>query len=334
MNEAPNFDDLHQQKTVFGRTGFDITPMSFGGAAVSGEGGGYGFGEISENDSIDLIHYAYDRGINLFDSAPIYGFGLSEKRIGKAVQSFRDKVWLTSKSGVHWDLNKRVDMNNDPKIAEKMLLQSLKDLSTDYIDLYFVHWPDEKFDIRRPLEVLQKYKEKGAIRHLGLCNTNLNDLTLSKDVCQIEVVQSEYHLFNRAVEVEILPFCQQHEMGFMSWGTLDKGILTGKYQLDKNRDASDCRRSAPWWNKKHVAEKVELVEQMKVYLRESDWSMMDLAIAFNLKNKALSTLLIGAKNKEQLDGNIRAIAKANKLANDFDHWDKVEELAATFSPGS
>ena len=116
-------------------------PLAFGGAAISGEGGGYGFGDISESAAIDLLKEAYDLGFTIFDTAPIYGFSLSEKRMGKAFKSMRDKVFIVSKSGVTWNESKRVDMTNDPKVARLMLEQSLRDLESDYIDLYMIHWP-------------------------------------------------------------------------------------------------------------------------------------------------------------------------------------------------
>lgn len=282
----------------FGNTGLDVSAISFGGAGISGEGGGYGFGDISENNAIELVQYAYDLGINVFDTAPIYGFGESEKRLGKAIKGFREKVFVISKSGVGWHSNKRVDMNNDPKLTEKMLLESLKRMGTEYIDFYFIHWPDEKFDIRRPLEVLQKYKDKGVIRHIGLCNTNVEDLMKSKEVTKVEVVQSEYNMFMREVEKTIFPYLE--EMAFMSWGTLEKGILTGNYDLSRKFDDSDARKKSPWWKKSDVEKKVHLVSECKEYLKETELEFRDLALGFNLNSSFLSTVLCGVKSKKHI----------------------------------
>jgi aryl-alcohol dehydrogenase-like predicted oxidoreductase len=330
MDSATMQDILASGKTVLGKTGYEVTPMSFGAGSISGEGGGYGFGDISEADSIDLVQYAYDLGINLFDTAPIYGYGMSENRLGKAVKSFRDKVWLTSKSGVHWDTKKRVRVTNDPKITEQMFLQSLKDLNTEYIDLYFVHWPDENVDIRRPLEVIKKYQDKGVIKHIGLCNTNIEDLKKSTDVCAVEVAQSEFHLFNQSASNELFPYLKEENIGFMSWGTLDKGILTGKYDTKKKREASDCRGHAPWWNYKEVEKKVNLVDEMKEFIKDTEYQMMDLSIAFNLSQESLNTVLIGARSKNQLEGNIKSIGKAQKAMDEFKNWSEIKEIASKF----
>ncbi len=304
--------------------GKTVHPLSFGGAALSGEGGGYGFGDISESDAIELVRYAYESGIRVFDSAPIYGFGLSEKRLGLALKSMRDDCILISKSGVSWHDNKRVNMTNDPKETEKMLLQSLKSFNTEYIDLFFIHWPDERVDIRRPLEVLSKYKEKGVIRHLGLCNSNLEDLEKAREIDTIEVVQSEYNLFNRSVENEVFPYLLDVNIDFMSWGTLDKGVLTGLYDLSRVFDDSDCRKKSPWWKKSDVEKKVELVDQCKKYLEGKDYNFIDLAISFNLHHKALTTVLCGVKNKARLDSIMKSIGRSEEIYKDFEYWDELK----------
>ncbi|MBT5095728.1 MAG: hypothetical protein HOM21_15865, partial [Halobacteriovoraceae bacterium] len=227
-------------------------PIAFGGAAVSGEGGGYGFGSIGEGEAISLLQQAFERGLRIFDSAPIYGYGLSEKRIGKAFKQNREEVFLVSKSGVDWHPNKRVNRCNDAAVTQKMLEQSLRDLDSDYIDLYMVHWPDEKVDIRVPMEVLAKAKLEGKIKHIGLCNTNTSDLEKAFEVDRIEVAQSQFHLLYREPQKNLFKFLNDNKMSFMSWGTLDKGVLTKR--VDKKREQSkeyddcDARRSAPWWN--------------------------------------------------------------------------------------
>ncbi len=323
---AKHQDIVEKTKRPFGPIDFKVSALSFGGAGVSGEGGGYGFGDISEKDAIELIRYAYDLGINLFDSAPIYGFGMSEQRIGKALKDVREKVFYVSKSGVDWHYSGRVNMTNEPKVTEKMLLKSLKDMQTEYLDLYFIHWPDANVDIRKPLEVLAKYKEKGVIRHIGLCNTNLEDLEKSKEVERVEVVQSEYNMFMRGVENEILPYCKENNIAFMSWGTLDKGILTGKYDLKRKFDDSDCRKKAPWWKKSDVEKKVELVDKTKKYLEGTELVYRDLAVHFNLNHDALTTILSGPRNKKQLETLIESIGKEVN----FDHWDETLETLKEF----
>lgn len=274
-------------------------PLSFGGAAISGEGGGYGFGEVSELAALELLDYSYDQGVRVFDTAPIYGFGLSEKRIGQAFKKKRDQVFIVSKCGVDWHDNKRVNMTNDPKIAEKMLEQSRKNLQSDYIDLYMIHWPDSKIDIRRTLEVLVKAQEQKKIKHIGLCNTNLDDLQKAKEVARIEVVQSEFNYFERK-NAELFSYLKEHKISFMSWGTFDKGILTGRVTADRKFDESDCRSWAPWWKSSPKQKKFTEVEKIKAALKEGE-TLTQFALNFNLSYPELTSLVCGYKTKVQLD---------------------------------
>lgn len=275
-------------------------PLAFGGAAISGEGGGYGFGDISESDSIELLHLSYERGLRIFDTAPIYGFGLSEIRMGKAFKEKREDVFLVSKSGVTWGDNKRVDMSNDPKVTTRMLEQSLRDLQSDYIDLYMIHWPDARVDIRRPMEVLAKAKSQGKIKHIGLCNTNLEDLEKSAEIERVEVVQSEFNFFQKSAATALFPYLKQHEISFMSWGTLDKGILTGRVDEKRKFESSDCRSWAPWW--KNADNKPKFLAMKKIWplLDQHQKNGLSLALGHNLNYPELSVALCGVKNKEQL----------------------------------
>lgn len=282
-------------------------PLAFGGAAISGEGGGYGFGDIAEGEAIDLLHQAHDLGMRIFDTAPIYGFGLSEKRIGKAFKSKREKVFIVSKSGVTWHENKRVDMNNDPKIAQKMLEQSLRDLESDYIDLYMVHWPDSKFDIRRTLEVFAKAKDQGKIKHIGLCNTNIAELEKAAEIEKVEVVQSEFNFFQTRLKEELFPYLTEKNISFMSWGTLDKGILTGRVNEKRTFDKSDCRSWAPWWKNADNAPKFKVMKNLWPLLDAENHSGLELALGFNLSQPELDVALCGAKNNEQLTTLFKAL---------------------------
>ena len=277
-------------------------PIAFGGAAISGEGGGYGFGDISENDAIDLLLEAFEGGIKIFDTAPIYGFGMSEMRMGKAFKNIREKVFIVSKCGVTWNESKRVDMNNDPVVAQKMLEQSLRDLKSDYIDLYMIHWPDARVDIRKTMEVLAKAKHEGKIKHIGLCNTNILELNLAFEIERVEVVQSEFNLFtNNFVRTELFPYLKEKDISFMSWGTLDKGIISGRVDEQKRvYDKSDCRSWAPWWKSANNSDKFLAMKKLLPLLDKNCHTGLELALGYNLSFPELSVAICGAKNSNQL----------------------------------
>jgi aryl-alcohol dehydrogenase-like predicted oxidoreductase len=282
-------------------------PLSFGGASISGEGGGYGFGNINEDEAISLLRLASDRGVKVFDTAPIYGFSLSEKRIGMAFRQMRDKVFIVSKSGVTWHENRRVDMNNDPKIARKMLEQSLIDLNTDYIDLYMVHWPDSKFDIRSTLEVFDKALHEKKILNVGLCNTNIEELNKAFEVCPIKVVQSEFNYFENKAKSDLFPYLKENKISFMSWGSLDKGILTGRVDKDRKFDSSDCRSWAPWWKSQNLNSKFLEVQKLKSVCEKHQVDLLTFALSYNYSHEEISTMICGARNETQLNSLLNAM---------------------------
>jgi myo-inositol catabolism protein IolS len=313
----------------FGQTGFRVSCLGFGGAAISGEGGGYGFGEISETDAIDLVKRAYDLGINLFDTAPIYGFGESERRMGKALRSIRDKVWIVSKSGVSWHPNRRVNMSNDPKITLNMLEQSLRDLNTDYIDLFMIHWPDQRVDIRRPMEVLAKAQHEKKIRFIGLSNTFPDDFLKASEIAKVEILQAEYNAFTRYPEEELWPLLKSHHLGFMSWGTLDKGILTGRVSDEKRKfDSSDARSHAPWWKGQDRSWKYQVVEKLKPVLDEFEVTPLQMCVGYVLSQPQVSTALCGARTVSQLEG----LAAATKKPLPAELFNEIRILVDKYRP--
>lgn len=284
-----------------------LSEICFGGASISGSRGGYGFGAISFADSIELVLEAYDKGINFFDTAPIYGFNESERVLSQSLKKIREKVTIISKCGVDWHDSKRVNMSNDPKVCQKMLDQSLK--FHQYLDVYMIHWPDKNIDIRYPLEVLQKAKEKKDILHIGLCNTNQEDLDKAEEVCTVDIVQSEVNLFHNQLRELKTP---AYKMG---WGTFDKGILTGSVTEDRHFDKDDCRSWAPWWKKSNWKDKVKKVKTLKEFVNSHHISLLELALSYSLSEDGVHSAICGFKNSKQLDGIL--YANQNKVADDL-----------------
>jgi myo-inositol catabolism protein IolS len=305
--ESVKSKEATMKYTDFGRTGFQASVINFGAAGISGEGAGYGFGMVTEKEAQAAVEFALEAGINLFDTAPIYGFGESERRLGKFLKSKREEVFIVSKSGITWHENKRVDMNNDPKVAQKMLDQTLKDIDSDYIDLYMVHWPDENHDIRKTLEVHAKAQREGKVKHIGLCNTDPSDYIKAKEVCDIQVLQSEHNIFNPYNLQKLSDFIARDKLAFMSWGTFDKGVLTGSVGKNQKYDPYDCRGSAPWWKQSVVNQKVEVADKILEKLNESGHSLMEFALAYNFSDEHLTTALCGGKKVAQWEGILKAL---------------------------
>ena len=284
-----------------------VLPVAFGGAALSGSSGGYGFGSIKPEDSKKALLYCFDRGIRIFDTAPVYGFGESERRIGQAFKNQREKIFIISKSGVSWHPNKRINMTNDPKTTQTMFEQSLRDLQSDYIDLYMIHWPDESVDIRRPMEILHKLKTKGKILHIGLCNTNEEDLSKASEIDRIEVVQSEFNFFTGQDE-KLMGRVKKEDIDFISWGTLDKGIITGRVTQKRTFEESDCRSHAPWWKQSNKDQKIEFVEKkLHPLLKEKGYLGLSFALGYNLSLPEISHCLCGGKTVEDWEEIFQAL---------------------------
>jgi aryl-alcohol dehydrogenase-like predicted oxidoreductase len=274
--------------------------IGFGGAGLSSGGGGYGFGKIE--GEIDLVHEAVDVGIEIFDTAPIYGFNQSEITLGIALKNLREKVKIVSKSGVTWHPNMRVDMSNDPKTTQKMLEQSLTNLNTDYIDIYMIHWPDPRTDIRYPLEVLAKAQIEGKIHSIGLCNTNSEDLSKALEMVKVEYIQSECNLFNNPLH-ELKNTISENNIRTMGWGTFDKGILTCSVTKNRNFSKEDARSWAPWWKKSNWKDKVDLVEKLQA---STEYPMRDIALQY--ASSQVDLPLCGFKSRTHIENTKKAIS--------------------------
>jgi len=283
--------------TQFSHLDLKLSKIGLGGASLSGESGGYGFGEIGEKGSERIINEAIDCGINVFDTAPIYGFNTSEIRLGKYLGAKREKIHLISKAGITWHSTKRVNLTNDPEVVQKMLHESLKKLQTDYIDIYMIHWPDSKVDIRYALEVLKKAQDVHKIRYIGLCNTNQADFDKSREICKVDFVQSECNLFHDAFDE--LKLENTIKMG---WGTFDKGILAGSVKEDSKFSKEDARSWAPWWKKSNWKEKVKKTQEIN---KKYNQNSFDLALNYSLNSTDIS--LCGFKNQKQLDKIINSL---------------------------
>ncbi|PCI35172.1 MAG: hypothetical protein COB53_11205 [Elusimicrobia bacterium] len=291
--------------TKFGNLDHDVSRISFGGAAVSGEGGGYGFGELSESDAINLLHAAHDRGINCFDTAPCYGYGMSERRFGKAFADRRDKVFLISKCGVTWGEDKKLTNSNEPDVTRRMVEQSLRDLGTERIDLYFIHWPDKKVDVRKTMEVLSEAKRAGKIAAIGLSNFyDVEEIKRAQEVDRIDAFQTQFNLFSPEAAEKLFPFAKEHGIAHMSWGSFDKGILTGRVQRGRKFDDKDFRSRFSDF----VSEgKMRAMDRITPLLKERGFDGRQLALGFIFSHPEATTAVCGIRTIEQLETALTAL---------------------------
>lgn len=305
--------------------------VGFGGGSISGDAGGYGFGNITEKQSCDLLQYAFERGVRLFDTAPIYGMGSSEVRMGLGLakhKNIRSQMTLVTKLGVSWDESGKVFIDNSPENTKRQLENSLKRLQTDYLDLYMIHWPDPKVDIADTMRVLVDAKKQGAIRAIGICNFDTQGIKRAQLAGNVDVLQNEFSVLNASVKNELFPLCQNEGIGFMSYGTLAKGLLAGTVNSQRKYDQSDYRSRVP--DKfKNIYEglKPQLDEFMSI-ANSNRMTPAQLATAWVLAQPETSVALCGSKTNEQID----EVLAASDISLNKDVVERLNFIAKTATP--
>lgn len=270
--------------------------------------GGYGWGNVQENELIAAVHAALDQGITFFDTADTYGLGQSEITLGKALGIHRRNVVVASKFGVRAGNGKTV-YDNSPEWIREALHGSLERLGTDYIDLYQIHYRDDHTPISAVVETLEDLQKQGYIRYFGLSNIHQEDLRdLQPYVGKFVSFQDEYSLACRKNEPDMLILADQLQLTPLTWGSLGQGILTGKYDKNTAFDSTD-RRSRDVYVNFHgqkLLKNLEIVEALKKIAEGHEKSVASVAIRFILDYLPDSVVLCGAKRPSQIIGNAEA----------------------------
>ncbi|WP_037292732.1 aldo/keto reductase [Ruminococcus flavefaciens] len=280
-----------------------VSRLCMGGCPM----GGYGWGDVQEQELIDTVHAALDNGVNMFDTADTYGLGQSEITLAKALGSKRKDVIIADKFGVRVGGGKTV-YDNSPEYIDMALDASLKRLGTDYIDLYQVHYRDGVTPLPVVIEKLEQLKQAGKIRYYGLSNIHQEDYEeIRPFIGRIVSVQDEYSLACRKNENDLNTLRDEFSISPFTWGSLGQGILTGKY--DKSvAFGSDDRRSRDIYVNFHgekLLKNLEIVDVMRGIAEAHDKPVSAVAIRFILDWLKGSVVLVGAKRPSQILGNIQ-----------------------------
>ncbi|MBA2880966.1 aryl-alcohol dehydrogenase-like predicted oxidoreductase [Desulfosalsimonas propionicica] len=266
--------------------------------------GGWMWGGTDEAQSVRTIHAALDKGINLVDTAPVYGFGTSEQIVGKAVAEYgqRDRLILATKVALQWDdAQKKVWRNSSPERIRKEIEDSLRRLQTDYIDIYQIHWPDPVVPFDKTAEVMAKLVDEGKIRAIGVSNYTVEQMEAFRAAAPLAVCQPPYNVFERAIENDILPYCIQSGIATLTYGALCRGLLSGKMTADQQFDGDDLRKVDPKFKSPRFAQYLEAVKQLQ-NLAEKKYSkkVLHLAVRYVL-DKGASVALWGGRRPEQME---------------------------------
>jgi aryl-alcohol dehydrogenase-like predicted oxidoreductase len=277
-----------------GNTGFDISTITFGCWELGG--GPWEF--TSDQNNIDLLQQAFELGITTFDTAEGYGNGHSEEIVGAALEGIRSKCIISTKVSRAHLL---------PADIRKSAEASLKRLKTDYIDIYYIHWPSFEVPVKDSLSEFAKLKEEGLIRAIGVSNFSIEQLKEASQYARIDVIQPEYSLLHRQIEHEIVPYCKEKRIGMMSYSSIAKGILTGAFHLDgKSLKEDDFRKERRLFQPAHLEAERKLLTAMKQVAEAKGASVSQIAIAWLLHQDALTSAIIGTQSAHHLADNVKA----------------------------
>ncbi|OMI25760.1 general stress protein [Bacillus haynesii] len=264
--------------------------------------GGFMWGGSDEKEAIQTIHAALDQGINLIDTAPAYGFGQSEEIVGKAVQQYgkRERVILATKTGLDWKHEQLYRDGSRERII-KEVDDSLKRLNTDYIDLYQVHWPDPLVLIEETAEAMKDLYDAGKIRAVGVSNFSPEQMDTFRAAAPLHTVQPPYNMFEREIEQDILPYAKDQGLTTLLYGSLCRGLLSGKMNEDYTFKGDDLRKQDPKFQKPRFKEYLEVVRKLDAFANERfGKSVLHLAARWVLDQPGASIALWGARRPEQI----------------------------------
>jgi aryl-alcohol dehydrogenase-like predicted oxidoreductase len=262
--------------------------------------GGWMWGGTDQRESIATIHTALNQGINLIDTAPVYGFGVSEEIVGAALDGVRTQAVIATKTGLEWRDGKVYRNASRARIMQEVD-DSLRRLRTDYIDIYQVHWPDPLVPVEETAEAMLALYERGKIRAIGVSNFSVDQMERFRRVAPLHVLQSPYNLFERAIEDNVLPYCRANHIVTLGYGALCRGLLSGRMRPDTTFDGDDLRRIDPKFQPPRYAQYLDAVRQLDEFAqRRFHRHVIHLAVRWML-DQGISVALWGGRHPDQVE---------------------------------
>jgi aryl-alcohol dehydrogenase-like predicted oxidoreductase len=297
-----------------GDSALKITPVIFGAWAI----GGWMWGGTDDADAIDAIKAALDHGINTIDTAAVYGMGHSEILVGQAIKGRRDKVVIATKCGMRWDSAEgsepweQLDNSGRPVTIRKNSRpasifyeceQSLKRLGVDVIDLYQIHRPDPSTPIEESTAALEKLRQDGKVRAIGVSNYDLPQLRRAAETADIASNQPAYSLIQRGIETEILPFCREKHIGTICYSPLERGLLTGAVGPERTFAAGDHRAKHKFFTQENRQRIAGALAKIKPIADGHRATLSQVVIQWTIRQEGITGALVGARNAEQAINN-------------------------------
>lgn len=287
----------------FGITEMNVSVVGLGAWELGGN-----WGPIEKEHALRLLNVAYDKGVNFYDTAPVYGFGESEKVVGEFLKNIpREKIYIATKCGLEWDNRGRIRNNLKKDRVLKEIDDSLKRLNTDYVDLYQIHWPDPNISLEETAEALQKILNDGKARYIGVSNFDSKQIEEIYRYLKVVSTQNYYNMLVRDIEKELFPIIKRYNLTVIPYSPLAKGLLTGKITEDFKPSKDDPRfDDRIFRDKKLFLESLKKIEKLEEICHGLGKPLSQIAINWLLCHEEISTVIVGTKNEQHLLENIYA----------------------------
>ena len=321
------------QTVKFGKTGMEITPIGFGAWAIGGGGWAAAWGPQDDDEAVGAIRRAVELGVNWVDTAAVYGLGHSEELVAQALKSVpeSERPYVFTKCSLVWDGGGDISNVLEKNSVKRECEESLRRLQTDVIDLYQIHWPRPDEYIEEGWEAMAELKDEGKVRHIGVSNFDVSQMERIAEIAPVETLQPPYNMLNRGVEEEILPYCGENDIGVIVYSPMRSGLLTGKMTPERvaNLPSDDWRRNAQDFQEPRLSRNLELVELLEEIGADHGFSPGEVAIAWTLRQPAVTAAIVGGRRPDQVDG----IIGAAKLRLSKDELDRIESFLTQNSQG-
>ena len=289
--------ELELERATIPNVALNVSRVTLGTWAI----GGWMWGGTDEAESVATIQAALERGINIIDTAPAYGFGRAEEIVGTAIAGVRarPRVVLATKTGLDWRDGKPFRNASRERIMCE-IDDSLRRLRTDYIDIYQVHWPDPQVPIQETADAMHALLRDGKIRAIGVSNFSVDQIEQFRRVAPVHVVQPPYNLFERGIEAELMPYCRSNGIAMLGYGALCRGLLSGRMRPDTAFPADDLRRTDPKFQPPRFGQYLAAVQRLDQFARACFGKrVINLAIRWML-DQGITSALWGARHPNQL----------------------------------
>ena len=299
------------QTRKLGNSDLHITRVGYGAWAIGGSGWQFAWGSQDDNESIAAIHRALELGVNWIDTAAVYGLGHSEEVVGRALKDWRgSKPYVFTKCGLRENARSEVQKVLSADSIRGEVEDSLRRLSVDAIDLYQVHWPPDPDSaaLEEGWSTLADLKREGKVRWVGVSNFNVQQLQRAQAIAPVTSLQPRYSLVHREIENEILPYCLSEGIGVIVYSPMASGLLTGAMTRERaaKLPADDWRRGHPDFTEPNLSHNLALVGRMREIANRHKRSVGEVAIAWTLRDPAVTGAIVGARNARQAEGVMRA----------------------------